>query len=184
MEQVAYFFDKKKEYQSLSNFWVCDVVIDNKRVYESGEHCFHGEKYLFISQFCENDEKKQQLIVYSKTFLKPSLYKSAKEAKRMGGKKGLFLNAKEMEFWNYQSIKVQEQICIWKLDNNEIVKTDLIKSERKLLIHPALRCSEMLIEKKTIWEGRAIMRDGRLIVIGRNQLGNIWMKLRNNFTVM
>jgi hypothetical protein len=55
-----------------------------------------------------------------------------------------------------------------------------MKSKGKILIHPALRCSEVLIERKKVWEGRAIIKDGKLVIIGKNQLGNIWMKLRDN----
>lgn len=50
---VANFFSGKKEYRSLTNFWEREVVIidgEKKRVYESGEHCFHGEKYYRIEE--------------------------------------------------------------------------------------------------------------------------------------
>jgi DNA topoisomerase IA len=64
---VITFFSAKKEYRSLSNFWENDVTImdgDKVRIYESGEHCFHGEKY--ISQTIDT------LIVGNKTECEPS----------------------------------------------------------------------------------------------------------------
>ena len=46
--EVVTFFDKKKEYRSLSTFWENPVVLyangEQKR-YNSGEAAFHGEKY-------------------------------------------------------------------------------------------------------------------------------------------
>lgn len=39
--RVVNFFSGKKEYRSLSNFWEKDVEVGGK-IYESGEHCFHG----------------------------------------------------------------------------------------------------------------------------------------------
>jgi predicted NAD-dependent protein-ADP-ribosyltransferase YbiA (DUF1768 family) len=80
------FFSKKNEYRSLSNFWETDVIIDNIRTYETGEHCFHGEKYKRLSELYKDDEARKELLIeYSKGFLKPSKYKSATEAKKAGG---------------------------------------------------------------------------------------------------
>ena len=47
------FFYKKKEYKCLSNFWKCNIIIINEgdiREYDSGESCFHGEKFIRISK--------------------------------------------------------------------------------------------------------------------------------------
>ena len=49
------FFIQEREYRSLSNFLENDVVINNTRVYESGEHCFYGENYARMkieNKFC------------------------------------------------------------------------------------------------------------------------------------
>ena len=55
-----------------------------------------------------------------------------------------------------------------------------VKSDDKILIHPALRCKEELV-KHRLWEGRAIYREDDLIeVIGENRLGKLWMDLRQN----
>lgn len=178
------FYSGKKEYRSLSNFWEQDVSIidgDSIRIYESGEHCFHGEKYTRLGTLCCHDEsRKAKLIEYGKTFLKPSLYKTGAAAKRAGGKKGLLLSHDELEMWCCVSIEVQIEICKWKFDNCEEVRLDLMKSGDKTLIHPALRCNEELV-KYRLWEGKMVSRhDGSLVVIGENQLGKLWMNLRQN----
>lgn len=66
------------ECRSLSNFWEKDLIV-NDRVYESGEHCFHGVKFTKLGELYEN----QKLIDYGKTFQKPSGY-SAALAKQKG----------------------------------------------------------------------------------------------------
>jgi hypothetical protein len=53
-----------------------------------------------------------------------------------------------------------------------------LKSGTKILIHPALRCSLEKLEKTRIWEGKGIVKDGKIVVLGRNLLGNIWMEYR------
>ena len=176
---VITFFSAKKEYRSLSNFWENDVVImeEKNRVYESGEHCFQGEKYIRLGELCNDDNRRVILIEYGKTFAKPSIYKTSACAKKMGGKKGFLLYKDELEKWESISIDVQNIICDWKFANYEEVRNDLLKSGDKILIHPALRCSVEQLEKK-IWEGRANIIDGKVIVLGKNLLGNIWMKYR------
>jgi ribA/ribD-fused uncharacterized protein len=151
-----YFFSGKKAFRSLSNFWENDVVIDG-RVYQSGEHAFHGEKFFRLGH-----------TDYAAKFMKPSA--SPAVAKRMGGKKGLRLNEEELRTWSVVSIDVQKEICEYKLRYEE-VKKDLHESKGKLLIHPALRCRT---PEKCIWEGRYV--DGA--VIGQNLLGKIWMDVR------
>jgi len=178
-----HFYSGKKEYRSLSNFWEQDVCINDCgsiRIYESGEHCFHGEKYVRLGQICQDGIRKLKLMEYGKTFLKPSQYKTAAEAKKAGGKKGLLLTKEELDIWYTISIDVQTCICKWKFDNYEEVRLDLLKSGDKLLIHPALRCKEELV-KYRIWEGRAIYRqDDSVEVMGENRLGKLWMDLRQN----
>ena len=48
-QKFVTFVSKKIEFRSLSNFFKCEVKIfdkeGNTRIYQSGEHCFHGEKY-------------------------------------------------------------------------------------------------------------------------------------------
>ena len=111
------FFSGKKEFRSLSNFWEKDVIVTthvsthvntDTREYESGEHCFHGEKYIRLGRLSE----------------------------------------------------------------------DLKKSKNKILIHPALRTSEEKV-KSRIWEGKAIIKDGHIHILGKNRLGSIWMEVRS-----
>jgi predicted NAD-dependent protein-ADP-ribosyltransferase YbiA (DUF1768 family) len=181
-ERLVNFYSRKKEYRSLSNFWENDVTIidrDETRIYQSGEHCFHGEKYRRISAFSENDTRKRVLNDYSKSFLKPSVYATPGEAKKAGGKRGLHLLSDELKVWSQLSIDVQKEICSWKIKNNETVKQDLLKSGTRLLVHPALMCSEEKL-KDRIWEGRALMNErGELLILGQNLLGNIWMDKRD-----
>jgi predicted NAD-dependent protein-ADP-ribosyltransferase YbiA (DUF1768 family) len=178
---VINFYSRKKEYRSLSNFWENDIVIidsDIKRIYESGEHCFHGEKYIRLGELCENESRKKVLLDYGNTFTKPSQYKTGAIAKKMGGKKGLLLNSIELKLWTTISIDVQHEICRWKVNNYEEVRKDLLKSGTKILIHPALRCSQTKLETTRVWEGKGSIIDGNLVVLGNNLLGKIWMEYR------
>lgn len=180
-DNVINFFGKKEEYKSLSNFWTCDVSIihyDRYLTYESGEHCFHGEKYRRIGNLSKNEDRKKQLLEYATKFMKPSPYKTANDAKKMGGKKGLLLNGEELKLWSSISVDVQREICDWKFDHYEEVRNDLIKSGTKILVHPALRCSEEKL-KDRLWEGKAIVNNGKVEILGRNLLGKIWMELRS-----
>jgi len=175
---IITFFSSKKEYRSLSNFWENDIVIQDERVYESGEHCFHGEKYIHLGKLCEKEDRKKVLLDYGLTFCKPSSYKTGSMAKKMGGKKGLLLSSEELFKWDGIKVGVQEEICMYKLKTDEIVRDDLVKSGNKTLIHPALRCSEDKVEKTCFWEGRAVLKEGKPVILGKNILGNIWMSLR------
>lgn len=182
-KNIINFFSNKKEYSSLSNFWNRDVVISDEkdiRFYESGEHCFHGEKYIRISKLIKDPYRKSLLLDYGMMFLKPSIYRNIREVKKMGGKNGLLLSDKELELWINMCVSVQKEICNFKLKNYEEVRTDLMNSKGKILIHPALRCSLEKLEKSSFWNGRAIIEDGKVVILGKNTLGNIWMELRNN----
>lgn len=76
-----------------------------------------------------------------------------------------------------ESISVQTEICRYKFDNYEDVGNDLCKSKGMILIHPAMRCSEEKV-KSRLWEGKGIVVDGKIEVIGMNMLEKLWMKLR------
>jgi predicted NAD-dependent protein-ADP-ribosyltransferase YbiA (DUF1768 family) len=58
---IVNFYSGKKEYNSLSNFWKGDVVVSGVE-YESGEHCFHGQKYTIIGQHCMDETRKLELL--------------------------------------------------------------------------------------------------------------------------
>ena len=179
-EGVVNFFFKKEVCRSLSNFWNCDVKIlddDVVREYSSGENCFHGEKFIRIGQLCENKERRKELIEYSKGFLKWVGEIDGNKVKQMGRK--LILDSDELELWSELSVNIQWEICKYKFEHYEEVRNDLcVVSKGKVLIHPALRCSEDNL-KKRLWEGKGVVVDGKIEVLGRNMLGNLWMKLRD-----
>ena len=177
---IMNFFGKKEECRSLSNFWEKEVVIvdgGERRVYESGEHCFHGEKYKRLGDLCENDDRKNVLNNYSIRFLLNQGIQSGASAKKMGGKKGLALNEGELRIWNEISVGVQREICQYKFNHYEEVRVDLLQSGNKILVHPAMRCSEDKVNER-FWEGKGVVRDGEIVILGRNMLGNIWMSFR------
>ena len=179
-DTVINFFSGKKEYRSLSNFWEKDVIIEDnidKRTYESGEHCFHGEKYIRLGRLSTDKQRKKELIFYGLHFKKPSKYKTCAEAKKMGGKNGLVLTSEELEMWHILSSEVQIKISMYKYETYDEVKEDIKNSGNKILVHPALRTSEEKLMTRT-WEGKAVIKDGKVTIIGINRLGNIWMDLR------
>ena len=83
-----------------------------------------------------------------------------------------------MQKWSSVSVDVQKKICLWKVNNYEEVRKDLLKSENKKLVHPAMRCSQEKLETSRIWEGKGVVVDGKIIILGKNLLGNIWMEYR------
>ncbi len=66
--------------------------------------------------------------------------------KKMGRK--FVLNKEELELWYNLSIDVQREICKYKFDMFEEVRNDLCKSKGKVLIHPAMRCSEEKVKSR------------------------------------
>jgi predicted NAD-dependent protein-ADP-ribosyltransferase YbiA (DUF1768 family) len=177
-EKVMNFFFKKEECRSLSNFWESSIVIDNVdgiREYSSGEGCFHGEKFLRIGNMCGNEERKKELLEYSMKFLKGVCKEDGGGIKKMGRK--LILTREELMLWSILSIDVQTFICKYKFENYEEVRMDIVNSGSKILIHPAMRCSEEKL-KGRLWEGKGIVVDGNVRVIGRNMLGELWMNVR------
>lgn len=179
--RVFTFFAKKNEGRQLSNFWVGEVVVDG-RTYSTGEHAFHGTKYLVASiHSSDQKERKQQLIDYGKQFEQDGTWGSstAAEAKKKGGKKGFKLTKKEMEFWDRFSTHIQRQICSYKLKTDDAVRKALLGTGDKTLVHPAMRCS-LEKAKKCKWEGRVVEEDGRRMIVGGNKLGEIWMEMRES----
>jgi len=173
--KVSHFFSGKKEYRSLSNFWEGEVHVRG-REYASGEHCFHGEKYTRLGEVSD-EPRSNELLAYGQTFLKGSSY-TPSLAKQKGGKKGLRLTEEELTLWNDLCIQVQREICQWKLNTYEEVREDLRKSGTTILIHPALRCGLDKV-KSRLWEGKATIVDGQVVVVGKNMLGVLWMEYRN-----
>lgn len=188
MMSVITFFDKKKEYRCLSNFWECKVKVVDKedgeeRWYNSGELCFHGEKYIRLSKMCNEEGRKRDLLEYGRKFLDGGEILSSRDAKSRGGKgkKGFKLNEGELKLWYNVSIEVQMEICKYKWENYEEVREWLGKSTGVVLIHPCMRCNNEKMKEK-LWEGRMIVKDdGNCEILGGNKLGECWMRLRDGF---
>jgi len=203
---VVTFFDKKKEYRSLSNFWEQPVHIKDEEgtreegktlVYGCGEAAFHGEKYRRLSLVLvlipgTEESRKQELLEYSKKFTQEGEFGLLKgnELKSRGGKgkKGLRLTQLEVQLWHPMSLEVQLEISKFKLENYVEVQEDLRKSGTLVLVHPAARVSDEKV-KERLWEGRAVQseegtreegtrEEGTITIIGQNMLGKIWMDLR------
>lgn len=104
---------------------------------------------------------------------------SCAEAKRHGGKNGFLLNEAEQVAWSEKSVQIQDVICLYKLTTDQKVAVDLRASKSNILIHPALRCSVSQLDKM-IFCGRAEVVDGQLQILGRNELGRLWMCLRED----
>jgi predicted NAD-dependent protein-ADP-ribosyltransferase YbiA (DUF1768 family) len=176
--EVFNFFGKKKEGRELSNFWEGMVEVDG-RVYGSGEGAFHGSKYIEVSKVSEG-ERRGLLEEYGRKFEIGEEFGSMNggELKKKGGMKGMRLNGDEIGVWNRMGVVVQEKICRYKYENNEVVKEVLESSRNKILVHPAMRCNDEKVRSR-LWEGRGRVIDGKMVVLGCNMLGNIWMKIRD-----
>jgi predicted NAD-dependent protein-ADP-ribosyltransferase YbiA (DUF1768 family) len=179
MQGVMNFFFKKEEGRCLSNFWECLVRIEDGeevREYNSGESCFHGEKFFRVGKLCENENRKRDLLEYGSRFLRGVCEKDGGTVKKMGRK--FILSEEELELWYNLSVDVQIEICKYKFENYEEVRNELLSSRGKILIHPAMRGREEKV-KTRLWEGKGVVVDGNIEVIGKNMLGNLWMKIRN-----
>lgn len=177
-ENVMNFFFRKEEGRCLSNFWECDIKIEDDgeiREYDSGESCFHGEKFIRVGKLCNDENRKNDLLNYGRTFVSGICDKSGAVIKRMGRK--FILDQYELNVWSKLSIDVQIEICNYKFDNYNEVRDELCKSMGKILVHPAMRCSEEKVRNR-LWEGKGIVVDGKVNVIGMNMLGKLWMNLR------
>lgn len=176
--QVFTFFAKKNEGRQLSNFWEVEVVVDG-RTYSTGEHAFHGSKYVAVAEHVGDEDRRKKLMEYGRQFEKGCVWGSCTpvEAKKKGGKKGMALTSEELGLWDKLSVDVQRQICAYKLKTDEVVKNALLATGEKTLVHPAMRCSLEKV-KKCKWEGRVVEENGRRMIVGGNMLGGIWMEMR------
>ena len=192
--QYLKFYSKSKEGISLSNFAALPVQIGDRH-YRTGEHAFHGEKYRRIATMCMSssplehvngdemqkaDEKIARqaraaaLLNYSEKFCgeKPH-FQTALDAKKGGGKKGMVLHELELKCWNdHLSYPTQIEISTDKYKRYEQVRQALQERQGKFILHQDNRAN-----KRTVWGGRVDRSDG--LIIGKNNLGHIWMNLRN-----
>ena len=80
---VMNFFFKKEEGRCLSNFWECVVKIED-REYNSGESCFHGEKFFRVGNLCKDEKRKRKLLEYGSIFLREVCEKDGGLVKKWG----------------------------------------------------------------------------------------------------
>jgi predicted NAD-dependent protein-ADP-ribosyltransferase YbiA (DUF1768 family) len=66
-QKVLKFYSKSKEGKCLSNFADIPIKINDKH-YISGEHAFHGQKYIFASSITKTQKRKDLLLEYAKKF--------------------------------------------------------------------------------------------------------------------
>lgn len=189
MNTVSFtFFGKKKVGNELSNFYKGEVIIIDKHgnghKFSCGEAAFHGMKYYLNSKECSCPKRKKILEEYSKKFeLGGTFYELfPREIKKKGGKRGLKLLPSEIKVWSKYRENIQAQICIYKFNTDETVKKCLMATEKKILIHPAMRVGDSKMYR-CFWEGRMkIKKNGegqkKIIILGENKLGNIWMIIR------
>ena len=125
-------------------------------------------------------DRKRVLLEYGKKFEIGGEYGNfdGMKMKSKGGKKGLLLNIEELKYWNIMNEEIQMKICKYKYENDERIKEVLNGSKGRILIHPALRVSLENVKKRK-WEGRDVIDEGKIVVYGSNNLGYIWMKLRD-----
>jgi predicted NAD-dependent protein-ADP-ribosyltransferase YbiA (DUF1768 family) len=177
--KVFNFYFRKEEGRPLSNFYTADVEIDG-RIYSSGEHAFQGSKFYKLSEMADDDKKdrKDELKEYASNFEKGNAFDvDPPFAKLKGSKRGFTLTTDELDQWDGLARDTQEHICSMKYLNPE-VRECLKNTGDKILVHPALRVSEdKLLDMR--WNGRAKIIDGKVDIIGSNELGNIWMNLRD-----
>lgn len=160
---IAKFNSTSKYGKELSNFAELPVEINGIK-YPTGEHAFHGEKYRSAS--ATNEERNNQLLEHAARFQDTEM--TPKDAKRMGGKKGMKLDASEIDHWNNCGAEdVQKMICKYKYDTYESVRKVLV--DHSEFLHQENRAND-----KTIWGGR--IKDG--VLIGQNKLGLIWKSFK------
>ena len=102
-QRVMNFFFKKEEGRSLSNFWKCIVRIEDGeevREYDSGESCFHGEKFVRVGKLCNDEKRRNELLEYGNKFLRGVCDKDGGLIKKMGRNYRNCKNFKTKKFLN------------------------------------------------------------------------------------
>jgi predicted NAD-dependent protein-ADP-ribosyltransferase YbiA (DUF1768 family) len=173
MKNLIQFNSESKNAQCLSNFAEISVKV-NDQYYKTGEHAFHGTKYRCAAKCTKSKERKKELLEYAKKFEWNGKFNTPLEAKKAGGKKGLFLENYELEQWSDESIDVQKEICAYKYLHNEEVKETIDENENKYLLHQDNRA-----KTNTLWGGKFDKKTDN--IIGHNRLGLIWMNIISNF---
>jgi len=175
IEEVETFFSGKKILNSLSNFAPYPVQLFDIN-YMCGENAFHAAKFIIVAEHIKESklERAEQMRNFAQQFSAPDL--KPNEAKRLG-RKGFILAQLELDIWSQKCLDIQREISMYKMNHYAKVRDDLISSKNKVLVHTAMRCNEEKA-KFCFWEGKAIIKDGQLIILGQNHLGKIWMECR------
>lgn len=179
------FSSKSKEGQVISNFEPLPVKVDDLDApqsgvliqYPTGEHAFHGSKFMTAAQVAREDgdmQRATKLGEYAEKFRTSEHFETPADAKRAGGKRRMSLNQKELERWSVYAHEVQKTICVYKALHYDVVRECLQNSKGRLLLHQDNRA-----RAGTPWGGRLVGTGTSAVVIGDNGLGKIWMEVRD-----
>ena len=159
-KQERLYFNHSKQNQWLSTFNKAEPFKYNEIEYPTVEHAFHAQK------LADNDPKVDEYRFALSTNVNDILTPSA--AKKFGGKDSF----KENDFtlrndWDDVKLKIMEEIIRdYYISNTELIDK-LIKTNNKLLVHKGFGIN-------TFW---GVDKNNE----GRNNQGNILMKLREEF---
>lgn len=168
---VIKFYSKSKNLKSrlLSNFSETKIKIHDIE-FNTGEHAYQYLKFKTIADSVkeQNPKRAEQLINHAQKIVVST---NPQEAKKMGGtgKLGLKISEQESIIWELEAESIQEDICIYKIENYSEIREYLLNTGDNYLLHQENRA-----KPSTKWGGR--IKNGELI--GENKLGEIWMKLR------
>ena len=175
MEGIFNFNGRSIEGGVLSNFHTGVVDIDGKK-YPSGEASFQGSKYLAASDNSSCLKRKAELMEYGEKFQVGGEF-----AALPPGQKGKPLSVEDLKNWTLKGEAVQRKICRYKFEHEARVASCLKNHMTDVLVHPS-RVSDIKI-KDRIWEGRGKIVEGKVVVLGGNILGKLWMEIRDEFLV-
>ena len=169
MNKYLKFNSRSKNGKCLSNFSLLPIKLNNI-YYISGEHCFQSNKYIEASKKTNNPQRQVLLLNYSEKFQGiNTIFKTSKDAKKAGGKKGLLLSEVELNYWNKNiAEEIQYKICNYKKNNYKIIQSCLLKFKDYIIIH-----QDNFANNNTIWGGKIKNNN----IIGYNKLGTIWMNI-------
>jgi len=162
-----YTFNNKEK---LGNSW--GSITLRGLAFQNGEQALSGLKYLLLSQHTTDPERKELLEIFSQTFvlngLTPDLIR--------GGRRSITLTREELLFWETASIDIQREICAQKYQQYPEIREILKNFDVFVYISSASNNTYISDEDfaDRIWDGRIV--DGE--IIGKNMLGEIWMKIR------
>ena len=174
IQEHKYFFSRSAdpEVKLLSNFAPTPIQL-NGRNYPTGEHAFHGTKYLIAAQ-SQDGERAKNLAAHAAEFeTDGNIGDNPLDAKKNG--RAIKLTDSEIAHWNASSEDVQRQISKEKFDNDPDVRNALRNTRGQYLIHFSKGANP-----QSVWEGKLDKNSGE--VVGQNKLGKIWMDIRDDDT--